>query len=371
MAPFASDPVKNLDPSSVVEIPSGWKPSGKGMTVGRLAAPADGLTKAAVTSPTAIAAMALVTLPLPARDPLNTLMCPSFLTRKRTSRDSSDRATYTFSQGLPRRGRSGLPGFHINDFRQHPSAPWTSVYDVHLSHSFAEEMRLAKQAVAGRRSRSRLSREHLLGAAVALADESGIDSLSMRRLAHEFGVVPMALYKHVANKEDLLDGMVDVVFGEIDLPSRETDWKTALRQRALSTRQVLLRHRWAIGLLESRLEPGDANLRHHDSVLGCLRGANFSIEMAIHAYSVLDSYIYGFALQEQALPFDGPETIGEVADAMLSRFPANEYPYLKETIAEQFNRTGWEYADEFEFGLDLILDGLEKLQKRRSSPTAN
>jgi AcrR family transcriptional regulator len=208
-------------------------------------------------------------------------------------------------------------------------------------------------------------------AAGALADEIGIDSLSMRRLAHEFGVVPMALYKHVANKEDMLDGMVDVVFSEIDLPSRDADWKTALRQRALSARQVLLRHRWAIGLLESRLEPGDANLRHHDSVLGCLREANFSVETAIHAYSVLDSYIYGFALQEQALPFDRPKTIGEVAEAMLGRFPANQYPYLKETIVEQFNRTGWQYADEFEFGLDLILDGLEKLRRKRSPPTAN
>jgi AcrR family transcriptional regulator len=228
---------------------------------------------------------------------------------------------------------------------------------------------VAKQTDARRRPRIRLSREILLSAAVALADQSGIESLSMRKLAHEFGVVPMALYKHVANKEDMLDGMVDVVFGEIDLPSRETDWKTAMRQRALSARQVLIRHRWAIGLLESRLKPGDTNLRHHDSVLGCLREANFSVEMAIHAYSVLDSYIYGFALQEQALPFDSPETIGEVAGVMLNRIPANEYPYLKETIVEHFNKTGWQYADEFEFGLDLILDGLEKLRKKRSPPT--
>jgi AcrR family transcriptional regulator len=223
-------------------------------------------------------------------------------------------------------------------------------------------MTVAKQTGSRRRARLRLSREILLSAAVGLADASGIESLSMRRLAQEFGVVPMALYKHVANKEDMLDGMVDVVFSEIDLPSREADWKTALRQRALSTRQVLMRHRWAIGLLESRLRPGDTTLRHHDSVLGCLREANFSIEMAIHAYSVLDSYIYGFALQEQALPFDSPETIGEVAGVMLNRFPTNEYPYLKETIVERFNQTGWEYADEFEFGLDLILDGLKKLR---------
>jgi AcrR family transcriptional regulator len=201
----------------------------------------------------------------------------------------------------------------------------------------------------------------VLSAAVRLADQDGIESLSMRRLAQEFGVVPMALYKHVANKEDMLDGMVDVVFSEIDLPSDGVHWKRAMRQRAVSARQVLARHRWAIGLTESRMKPGATNLRHHDSVIGSLR-AGFSIEMAIHAYSALDSYIYGFALQEQALPFDNPENVGELAEEMLSQFPADEYPYLKETIVELIDKSDWEYADEFEFGLDLILDGLEQLR---------
>jgi AcrR family transcriptional regulator len=221
---------------------------------------------------------------------------------------------------------------------------------------------MAKQIDAETRPRIPLSRDKVLGAAITLADQDGIESLSMRKLAQEFGVVPMALYKHVANKDDMLDGMVDVVFSEIDLPPNGTDWKTGMRQRAMSARQVLARHRWAIGLTESRMKPGATNLRHHDSVIGCLREAGFSIEMAIHAYSALDSYIYGFALQEQTLPFDNPENVGEVAEDMLSQFSADEYPYLKETIVQLINKSDWEYADEFEFGLDLILEGLEKLR---------
>jgi AcrR family transcriptional regulator len=219
---------------------------------------------------------------------------------------------------------------------------------------------MAKRSDAEARSRIPLSRDRVLSAAVTLADQDGIESLSMRKLAQEFGVVPMALYKHVANKDDMLDGMVDVVFSEIELPPRGTDWKTGMRQRAISARQVLTRHRWAIGLTESRMKPGASNLRHHDSVIRCLREAGFSIEMAIHAYSALDSYIYGFALQEQALPFDN-QNVGELAEIMLSQFPADEYPSLKETIVELIDKSAWEYADEFEFGLDLILDGLQKL----------
>ena len=183
----------------------------------------------------------------------------------------------------------------------------------------------------------------------------------MRRLAGEFGVVPMALYKHVANKDDMLDGMIDVVFAEIALPLPDEDWKVAMRKRATSAREVLGRHRWAIGLTESRTKPGPNNLRHHDSVIGCLRSAGFPIEFAIHASSTLDCYVYGFALQEQALPFEGSEDAVEVAEAILERFPVGEYPYLAETIAEVLNRSGWKYGDEFGFGLDLILDGLERV----------
>jgi AcrR family transcriptional regulator len=225
---------------------------------------------------------------------------------------------------------------------------------------------MAKQIDAEAPPRIRLSRDRVLSAAVSLADQDGIESLTMRKLAQEFGVVPMALYKHVANKDDMLDGMVDVIFSEIDLPPNGTDWKTGMRQRAVSARQVLARHRWAIGLTESRRKPGATNLRHHDSVIGCLREAGFSIEMAIHAYSALDSYIYGFALQEQALPFHNREEVGEVAETILSQFPAEEYPYLKETIVELIDKSGWEHGDEFVFGLDLILEGLEQRDIARS-----
>src|SRR5215472_9097154 len=142
--------------------------------------------------------------------------------------------------------------------------------------------------------RAPLSRDRVLRAAVALADTGGISSLSMRKLGEALGVEAMSLYNHVASKGDLLDGMIDVVFGEIDLPPGDVDWKSAMRQRAISVREALRRHPWAIGLMESRTSPGPATLRHHDAVLGCLRGAGFSIEMTAHAYSLLDSYIYGF-----------------------------------------------------------------------------
>ena len=207
--------------------------------------------------------------------------------------------------------------------------------------------------------RAPLSRDRVLQAAVALADETGIDSVSMRKLGEALGVEAMSLYNHVANKGDLLDGMVDVVFSEIDLPSGE-NWKVAMRQRAISARQVLGRHRWAIGRMESRASPGPATLRHHDAVLGCLRGAGFSIEMTAHAYSVLDSYIYGFALQEANLPFDDAEETAQVAEEILGQFRAGDYPHLPELAMEHVLQPGYDYGNEFEVGLDLILDGLEQ-----------
>lgn len=205
-----------------------------------------------------------------------------------------------------------------------------------------------------------LSRQRVLHAAVALADESGLEALTMRKLGEAVGVEAMSLYTHVANKEDLLDGMIDLVFGEIDLPSDEDDWKTAMRQRAISVRQVLARHRWAIGLMESRTSPGPASLRHHDAVLGCLRRAGFSVALTAHAYSALDSYIYGFALQERSLPFETPDETAQLAQSILSQAAADQYPHLAELTAEHVLRPGYDYADEFAFGLDLILDGLER-----------
>jgi AcrR family transcriptional regulator len=207
--------------------------------------------------------------------------------------------------------------------------------------------------------RTRLSRERVLGAAVAFADERGIESLSMRKLGEALGVEAMSLYNHVANKDELLDAMVDIVFGEVGLPDREVDWKTAMRRRAVSARHVLARHRWAIGLMESRTSPGPATLRHHDAVIGCLRGAGFSVALAAHAFSLLDSYIYGFALQEASLPFDTAEQTAEVAEMILPSMQPDEYPHLTELAVEHVLQPGYSYGNEFEFGLDLILDGLE------------
>jgi AcrR family transcriptional regulator len=207
--------------------------------------------------------------------------------------------------------------------------------------------------------RARLNRDRVLRAAMALADASGIASLTMRKLGVELGVEAMSLYNHVANKSDLLDGMIDIVFAEIDLPSGGTDWRTAMRRRAISAREALARHRWATGLMESRPTPGPATLRHHDTVLGTLRGAGFSVAMAAHAYSALDSYIYGFALQEPSLPFDTPEETAQVAQAIMARFSSGEYPHLTEMVVDHVLQPGYDYAQEFEFGLDMILDGLE------------
>jgi AcrR family transcriptional regulator len=208
--------------------------------------------------------------------------------------------------------------------------------------------------------RTPLTRQRVLRAAVALADQSGIGSLTMRKLGQELGVEAMSLYNHIANKDDLLDGIIDLVFGEIELPTGHTDWKHAMRQRAISARQALRRHPWATGLLESRRTPGPANIGHHDAVLGILRHAGFTIELAAHAYSLLDSYIYGFALQEASLPFHTPEETAQVAQQIMAAFPADAYPHLAEIATEHVLQPGYDYGNEFLYGLDLILDGLAR-----------
>ena len=219
---------------------------------------------------------------------------------------------------------------------------------------------MGTQAQRSTQPRSPLTRQRLVDGAVALADANGIGSLTMRRLARELGVKPMSLYHHVANKDELLDGMVDVVFSEIDLPPDSAGWNSAMRERAKSARAALMRHPWAIGLMESRTEPGHATLRHHDAVIGCLRRAGFSIEMAAHAFSVLDSYIYGFVLQEINLPFNTTEETYELTKAILQQFPAGDYPHLVEMATEYVLQPGYEYANEFNFGLELILEGLQR-----------
>ena len=213
-------------------------------------------------------------------------------------------------------------------------------------------------------SRAPLSKERVLRAAVTLADRHGIESLSMRKLADELGAGAMSLYYHVPDKERLLDGMVDLVFSEIEPPSTDDDWKTAMRKRAISTREALGRHPWAVGEMEGRTDHGPANLRLHDAVLGCLRAAGFSIEMTVHAYSVQDAYIYGFALQERDMSSETADDFAAEAQRQMHAYAdvLADYPHLVEVVGGYVAKAGYDYATEFLFGLDLILDGLERLR---------
>jgi AcrR family transcriptional regulator len=210
------------------------------------------------------------------------------------------------------------------------------------------------------RDRAPLSRERVLRAAMAVADAGGIGSLTIRSLAQELDVKPMAVYHHVANKDEILDGIVDLVFGEIDVPSPDGDWRSEMRRRANSARHALRRHPWAIGLMESRSTPGPATLRHHDATIATLRRAGFSVEMTAHAYALLDSYVYGFALQEAALPFKGPQTVADLTEPIMQQFPADEYPHLVEMATKFILRPGYDFGNEFKFGLRVILDALTK-----------
>jgi len=219
--------------------------------------------------------------------------------------------------------------------------------------------------------RVRLSKERVFRAAVDLADREGFESCAMRRLADELGVGVMSLYYYVASKDELVRGMVDIVFSEIELPPTDVDWKTAMRRRARSTRGALNRHRWAVGLMESQEMPGTASIRLHNAVLGCLREAGFSVEMTIQAYSVIDAYLYGFALQEKTVPFDSAEGAAAVAEQQVRDFEARaegqqsaalaeEFPYVAEVVAGHVAKVGYDFGEAFEYGLDLILDALEQ-----------
>jgi len=221
---------------------------------------------------------------------------------------------------------------------------------------------LALQHDLTRKTRHRLSRERVVHAALYLADTGGIESLTMSRLGQELQVEAMSLYNHVADKDDVLDGMVDLVFSEIEVPFEPADWKVALRLRAISARDALLRHPWATAIMQSRSRPGPATLRHHDSVIGILRDAGFSIDMAAHAFSVMDGFICGFALQQVNLPSHTSEESGQLAERILRELPAETYPHLAEMIVEHAVQAGYDYAKEFEFGLDLILNGLDGLR---------
>jgi AcrR family transcriptional regulator len=201
----------------------------------------------------------------------------------------------------------------------------------------------------------------LLRSAIVVADAGGIGALTIRSLAEELGVKPMSVYYYVANKDEILDAIVDIVFSEIDLPSPGSEWRAEMRRRAISARAVLRRHPWAIPLLQSRTNPGSATLRHLDANIGTLRAGGFSVEMTAHAYALIDSYVYGFALSESSLPINGPESVTDVAESMMEHVSSVDYPHLTEFSIEHVTKPDYDFGDEFEFGLDLILDALTRM----------
>ena len=207
--------------------------------------------------------------------------------------------------------------------------------------------------------KQRLSTARVLDGAMTLADEIGVDAFTIRKLADALDTKPMTIYHHVSSKDAILDGMVDRVFAEIDRPPAELDWKPAIRQRCLSAWEVLVRHPWAAPLMESRTSPGPETLGHHDAVLGCLRRGGLSLAMTAHAYALIDSFVYGFALQEASLPATGGSEMAELAGSIIEPLPADSYPHLTEFTAEFVLQPGYDFRAEFEFGLDLILEGLE------------
>lgn len=209
--------------------------------------------------------------------------------------------------------------------------------------------------------KQRLSVDRVLDGAVALADEIGVDAFTIRKLADALDTRPMTIYHHLASKDAILDGMVDRVFAQIDRPPAELGWKDAMRHRCLSAREVLSRHWWAAPLMESRTNPGPETLGHHDAVLGCLRRGGLSLEMTGHAYALLDSYLYGFALQEANLPATGAAEMADLAGQIIEPLPAGTYPHLTEFATGHVLQPGYDFGAEFEFGLDLILDGLERM----------
>lgn len=221
---------------------------------------------------------------------------------------------------------------------------------------------MATQAEPTARPRPPLSRERVLEAAIGLADEQGIQSFTMRRLAQELGVEAMTLYYYVANKDEILSAMVDTVVSEIEMSPAEADWKAAIRRTAISAHEVLLRHRWAASLMLSTSTVSSARLRYMDSLLGNIRRAGFSAEMTDHAYHALESHITGFTLWVVGMDLGTDEDFAALAGNFLQELPRAELPYLAEHVEQHLKERDPEDEGEFAFGLDLILDGLEKFR---------
>jgi AcrR family transcriptional regulator len=212
--------------------------------------------------------------------------------------------------------------------------------------------------------RAPLTRERVLHAALALADAHGVEALSMRRLAQELGVEAMSLYNHVANKDDLLAGVVDLVANEIELPPEDADWKSALRHAAVSAHDTLARHRWVRGLWMSPRQAGTTRMEYSDAILRTLREGGFSDDLTYHAFHILQSHVIGFTLYESSFPSDR-RSVEKMATRFLRDFPADDYPDLAEHIRQHTAPSDGQRST-FEFALDLILDGLERLKDERS-----
>ena len=219
----------------------------------------------------------------------------------------------------------------------------------------------AKTKPGGKR-KAALSKERVLKTAIKFADKHGIESLSMRKLGQLLGVEAMSLYNHVANKDAILDGIVDTVVAEIDVPTVGGDWRTAMRHRAISAHEVLVRHPWATQLIVSRANVGPSMLRYVDATIGCLVEAGFTYPTADHAWNAIDSYVYGFTLQKLNFPFK-PKEYAKVAKAFLPMIPANQYPYLN-GMSQQVIAGDHDGLHDLQFGLELILNGLEKLRTK-------
>jgi AcrR family transcriptional regulator len=208
----------------------------------------------------------------------------------------------------------------------------------------------------------------VIDAAMAVADRVGTEAMTMRKIATELEVSPMAIYHYVADRDEILDSMVDRVFAEIGVPVVGDPWRAQMERRARSARAALQRHQWAITLMDSRTSPGLETIRHNDAVAGCLRVAGMSVRLTAHAVAVLDMVIYGFAVQEAALPFAGGDEVSEVVGAIMDHVPSDEFPYIAELATELVLQPGYDFGDEFDYALDLVLDAIEeRFRVERSS----
>lgn len=209
--------------------------------------------------------------------------------------------------------------------------------------------------------KSALTPDVIIKAAVRVADENGLAAVSMRNVARELGFEAMSLYHHIANKAALLDSLVSWIFPQIELPTAEDDWRTGMSRRATSARHVLAAHPWAVALIESRPQPVPELMAHHDAVLGCLRRNGFATAAARHAFSLIDAYIYGFVINEANLPIASGQSVAAYAEQVATQLA--DYPYLLESAQDVMSTSGYDFADEFQIGLGLILQSIAKLRQ--------